>query len=156
MGFFFSPSFVVFTMCFVSSSCWKTIHKPSSLFWLKEGGSCLRFYTMDPSIGTSVRWSRPQSLIFPPPCMDHVLWIILSTSLPSNTPGWVNVKVLEFGFIGPHHFLPRLPWIINTFTGKVLYLHSRGRSINVSLTSSDSSMVFPIKRFIYNRLIDWL
>lgn len=155
MGFFFSPSFVVLSMCFVSSSCWKTIFSV-----LAEGRRFLSeiLHYMDPSIGTSMRWSRPQSLTFPPPCMDHVLWIILSTSLPSNTPGWVNVKELDFGFIWPHHFLPSLLWIINMFTGKVLYLHSCGRSINLSLTSSDSSMVLPmvVKRFICNRLVDWL
>lgn len=101
MGFFFSPSFVVLTNCFVSSSCWKTIQKPSSVFWLKEGSYCLRFYT----IWTHLLARQCGEVV--PKAPMHGLCSLNHTQhvLPSNTPGWVNAKELDVGFIRPHHYL---------------------------------------------------
>ena len=44
MCFFLSLSFVALTVCFGSSSCWRPIHHPSSVLWLREEGSCPRCY----------------------------------------------------------------------------------------------------------------
>ncbi len=97
------------------------IHDPSSVFWLREGGSHLIF---DGTVYGPVHWplnavktsctlsretaSKQEVSTSVFDCRDGVLGVIVSISLLPNTRSRVDVKELNFCLIWPQQILPSL------------------------------------------------